>query len=317
VSSRNLAPVLIGALHVLGWGGLLVTTMPGGAATVFTVGLGATAYALGLRHAFDADHIATIDNTTRRLLAMGRPARNVGMWFSFGHSTVVVVLCVLLTVGLRTVASSLQDDGSVLHTWTGTVGPVVSGVFLLLIGATNLVTLVRGHSGHSHARGPVSALLSRIGAVIDRPSRMYVVGFLFGLGFDTATEIGLLALAGAASIGQVPWWAVLTLPVLFAAGMSLLDSAQGSMSRRAYSWRSAGGGLAIRRYDVVVTVVTVAAALLIGVVELAGVAATWQPLSALRVLGALDLEHAGFVLTGVLLATWLVAAGVTARAQRR
>jgi nickel/cobalt transporter (NiCoT) family protein len=323
--SRSLSPWLVGALHVLGWGGLLLVVLRGDGAhsgTAIGLGLGATAYALGLRHAFDADHIATIDNTTRRLLAADRPARNVGMWFSFGHSTVVMVLCVLLTLGLRTVASSLTDEHSSLHLWTGTIGPVVSGVFLLLIAATNLVGLVRrsrGAHGHSHAGGPVTALLERLGTVIDRPSKMYGVGFLFGLGFDTATEIGLLALAGAASVGQVPWWAVLTLPILFTAGMSLLDSAQGAMSRAAYGWRSAGAG-SVRRYDLIVTGVSVVAALTIGVVELAGVVSAWAPAgwasSWLRALGSVDINEAGFVLTGVLLVAWGIAAAVTARTQR-
>lgn len=327
------AVVIVGVLHVVGWGVLLILVMPmssptgGGAAagtTVFGVGLGATAYALGLRHAFDADHIAIIDNTTRRLLAEHRPARTVGLWFSLGHATIVTALSLLIAFGVRSVGADLADEGSVLHQWTSAVGPAVSGAFLLVIAGHNTAALLRRrrsrnhHHRHAGGGGPVSMLLRRFGAVIDRPSRMYVVGLLFGLGFDTATEVGLLALAGAASVGTGPWWAILVLPVLFAAGMSLLDSAQGIMSRYAYSWRATEVGTA-DRYDLVVTGVSIMAALGIAVVELAGFVADWLPVTTgwLGLLGSADLGTVGFVLTGALLAAWAVAAALARLARAR
>jgi len=297
---------VVGALHVLGWGALLLT-----AGSPLGVGLGVTAYLLGLRHAFDADHIAAIDNTTRQLLARGRRARGVGLWFSLGHATVVSVLCVLLALGVGALTTSLEDPDSPLQVWTGVIGPVVSGVFLLVIGAANILALRhRRRAGNHRHGGPAWALVGRLNAVIDRPSRMYVVGLLFGLGFDTATEIGLLALAGTAASRSVPWWTVLILPVLFAAGMSLLDSAQGAMSRRAYSWGTAGRESVVRRYDLLVTGVSIVVALVIGVAELAGVAlrSLPHPSGFARAVGELDLNALGLVLTGLLIVFWAGAA---------
>lgn len=300
------AAYVVGALHVLGWGALLLS-----AGSPLGIGLGVTAYLLGLRHAFDADHIAAIDNTTRQLLGRGRPARGVGLWFSLGHASVVSVLCVLLAFGVGALAAGISDPGSPLQVWTGVIGPVVSGVFLLVIAGANILALRRRRRPGDHRHGgPAWALVGRLDAVIDRPSRMYVVGLLFGLGFDTATEIGLLALAGSAASRAVPWWMILILPVLFAAGMSLLDSAQGAMSRRAYSWGSTGRERAMRRYDLLVTGVSIVVALVIGVAELAGVAlrSLPHPSGFARAVGELDLNALGFVLTGLLIVFWAAAA---------
>src|SRR5690606_4446754 len=131
------------------------------------LGVGITAYALGVRHAFDADHIAAIDNTTRRLIERGRPATTVGFWFSLGHSTVVVALCILLTLGITALGSALADDSSALRTWTGVIGPSVSGVFLLVIAAINIASL-RGR--HGHGGGPVLRMLGPFERAVDRPS---------------------------------------------------------------------------------------------------------------------------------------------------
>lgn len=306
---------VVAGLHVLGWGALLLT-----AVSPLGIGLGVTAYLLGLRHAFDADHIAAIDNTTRRLLARGRRARGVGLWFSLGHATIVSALCVLLALGVGALAKSLEDPGSPLQVWTGVIGPVVSGVFLLLIGAANILLLRHRRQTGSHRHGgPAWALLGRFDAVIDRPSRMYVVGLLFGLGFDTATEVGLLALAGTAASRAVPWSTILILPVLFAAGMSLLDSAQGAMSRRAYSWGAEGGESKVRRYDLLVTGASIVVALVIGVAELAGVAlrSLPHPGGIARALGELDLNVLGLVLTGALIVFWAGAVAWSGLERRR
>jgi len=291
--------VIVAALHVGGWGVLLATVLVPGAGVSSTaalgLGIGGTAYALGLRHAFDADHIAAIDNTTRRLVATGRTSSGVGLWFSLGHSSVVTALCVLVAVGVRGIDSLVSDPTSGLHRWTGVIGPTVSAVFLVAIAIANLVGLLRRRgASHTHG-GPVAALLGRLGVVADRPSRMFVVGLLFGLGFDTATEVGLLALAGTSAASR-DWWSVLALPVVFAAGMSFLDSAQGAMSRRAYT-----GG----RSTTVVTAVSIVAALIIAAVELAGVlSANLHVPAFLTGISGGDVASLGLWLTAVLLAAW-------------
>ncbi|KQM80601.1 HoxN/HupN/NixA family nickel/cobalt transporter [Agromyces sp. Leaf222] len=325
----------IAALHVLGWGVLLVAVVPAGiplgagdGTALVTLGVGLAAYTLGLRHAFDADHIAAIDNTTRRLAERGRPASTVGFWFSLGHSTIVLVLCVLLTFGVAAISASLADDSSALHTWTGVIGPTVSGVFLLVIAAVNIASLRArsrsdAHHGDHHHGGPVLRLLGPFERAVDRPSRMYGVGLLFGLGFDTATEIGLLALAGASTLAAVPWWAVLTLPVLFAAGMSAFDTAQGAVMRRAYAWQpDAGesGGRGIRNrdvgavYGVAMTVLSVVAAVVIALVQLSGVLVEnlglGDPFAWIASIGVDDL---GLLLTALLLATWAMVLIATRR----
>ena len=297
----------IALLHLLGWGVLVVFVIPagvplgGGSGALVTLGVGLTAYALGVRHAFDADHIAAIDNTTRRLTERGKPATTVGFWFSLGHSTVVVVLCILLTLGVSAIGASLADDSSALRTWTGVIGPSVSGVFLLIIAAVNIASLRRRHG---HVGGPVLRLLGPFEKAVDRPSRMYVVGLLFGLGFDTATEIGLLTLAGAATLAAVPWWAALTLPILFAAGMSAFDTSQGAVMRRAYTWHPGRRRIG-EVYAVAMTGLSIVAAVLIAIVQLADVLVANLGLGGpLPWLATIGIDDLGFVLTGLLLATW-------------
>jgi high-affinity nickel-transport protein len=307
----------IAVLHVLGWGVLVLLVIPsgiplggdGGTALV-TLGVGLTAYALGVRHAFDADHIAAIDNTTRRLVERGKPATTVGFWFSLGHSTIVVALCIALTLGITAIGTSLADDSSALRTWTGIIGPTVSGVFLLVIAAINIASLRRHHG---HAGGPVLRLLGPLEKTVDRPSRMYVVGLLFGLGFDTATEIGLLTLAGAATLVAVPWWAALTLPVLFAAGMSACDTTQGAVMRRAYGWQP-GRRRVGEVYAIAMTGLSIVAAVLIATVQLSDVLVANLGLGGpLPWLASVGIDDLGFVLTGLLLATWAAVLVVTRR----
>jgi high-affinity nickel-transport protein len=307
---------LIVVLHLLGWGVLALVVIPsgiplgGGSGTLVTLGIGFTAYALGVRHAFDADHIAAIDNTTRRLAERGRPASTVGFWFSLGHSTVVVVLCILLTFGIATVGSALADDSSALRTWTAVIGPTVSAVFLLVIAAVNIASLRRRHA---HAGGPILRLLGPFEKAVDRPSRMYVVGLLFGLGFDTATEIGLLTLAGASTLAGVPWWAALTLPVLFAAGMSAFDTSQGAVMRRAYAWHPGRPRIG-RLYGTAMTGLSVLAAVLIAVVQLAEVLVANLGLGGpLPWLATIGIDDLGIVLTALLLVTWVCVLLVTRR----
>jgi len=307
--------VAVVLLHVLGWGTLLLAAASGadaGGTTVLVLGL--TAYAFGLRHAFDADHIAAIDNTTRTLQARGLPAKTVGFWFSLGHSTVVFALCGLLAAGMGLVSTALADDGSLLHEITGVWGPTVSSVFLVVLAAFGFASLL-SHRDESHG-GPVWHALSKTQRVIDRPSRMYVVGLLFGLGFDTATEIGLLALAGGSAASGMPWWVALSLPTVFAAGMSMLDTAQGALAQRAYAYAPQAG----RRpgYARWMTAVSAVAALVVAVIQLSGLAADhFDVAGPVAWLASLDLEDFGIGLTAVLLGTWACVAVVTIVRRRR
>src|SRR3954465_8363430 len=315
-------------LHLAGWGVLALIVAPRhyllGSAGVYGVGLGVTAYTLGMRHAFDADHIAAIDNTTRKLLADGKRPLSVGFWFSLGHSSVVFTLCLLLGLGVRSLAGQVESDSSTLQRITGAIGVSVSGVFLYLIGIINLVLLVgiwkvfrRMRQGtfdeqqleaHLNNRGLLNRILSRTTGRITKPGQMYPIGLLFGLGFDTATEIPLLVLAGGAAAFALPWYAILTLPILFAAGMSLLDTIDGAFMNVAYGWAFARP---VRKvyYNLTITGLSVAVALIIGTIELVSILTdrldiTHGPLAAI---GGLDLNYVGFVIVGLFVLTWAVA----------
>jgi high-affinity nickel-transport protein len=316
-------------LHVVGFGTLALLVAPRhyalGGTTVFGVGLGVTAYTLGMRHAFDADHIAAIDNTTRKLMTDGgkRPV-SVGFWFSLGHSSIVFALCLLLGFGVRALAGAVTDDGSELHTLTGLIGTLVSGVFLVLIGILNLVVLrhiVRvfrqmRRGGFDEAelerrlaqRGFMNRLLGGLTRAVRRPWQMYPIGLLFGLGFDTATEVSLLVLAGGAAAFNLPWYAVLTLPVLFAAGMSLLDSIDGCFMNFAYGWAFAKP---VRKvfYNMTITALSVAVALVIGLVELVGLLADQLHVDSgpLAWIGAINLNVVGYAIVGLFVLTWAIA----------
>jgi len=318
-------------LHLAGWGTLALVVAPQhyrvGSAGVFGVGLGITAYALGMRHAFDADHIAAIDNTTRKLMADRQRPLSVGFWFSLGHSSVVFGLCLLLGIGVRALAGQVQDGGSALQRTTGLIGTTVSGVFLYLIGIINLVILVgivkvfrqmrRGTydeaalEQHLANRGLLNRILSGATRAVTRPWQMYPIGLLFGLGFDTATEVSLLVLAGGAAVFNLPWYAILTLPVLFAAGMSLLDTIDGCFMNVAYGWANARP---VRKvyYNIMITGLSVAVALIIGTIELISIVTekldiTTGPLAAI---GRLDLNHVGYVIVGLFVLAWVVAVAV-------
>ena len=225
-----LATVIVG-LHVVGFGLLAITAAQGltlGSGAVFGFALGITAYTLGARHAFDADHIAAIDNTTRKLVNEGRRPLSVGFFFSLGHSTIVFLLAALLAIGIRGLSGAVEDDSSALNQVTSAIGPSVAGVFLLLIGILNLIILVgivraflrmrRGEYDERElerqldSRGFMNRFYGRATRAVKKPWQMYPVGFLFGLGFDTATEIAVLATAGTATAGGLQFYAILSLP---------------------------------------------------------------------------------------------------------
>jgi high-affinity nickel-transport protein len=317
-------------LHVVGWVTLAAVARHSyqlGGSQVFGIGLGVTAYTLGMRHAFDADHIAAIDNTTRKLMAEGKRPVTVGFWFSLGHSTIVFVLCLLLAAGVRSLAGQLQDGGSSLHDVTGLIGTLVSGTFLYVLGIINLVILVgivkvfRGmrHGVYDEAaleeqlnnRGFMNRFLGGLTKSVSKPWHIYPIGVLFGLGFDTATEIGLLALAGGAAAFQLQWYAILTLPVLFAAGMSLLDSIDGCFMNFAYGWAFSRP---IRKvyYNITVTALSVAVALIIGTIELLGILSQKLSIHSGPVawVSGLDLNNVGFAIVGLFVVTWALALAV-------
>jgi high-affinity nickel-transport protein len=316
----------VGFLHVVGWGLLLGVVAPHGyevGGRLLGVGLGLTAYTLGMRHAFDADHIAAIDNTTRKLMSDGQRPMSVGFWFSLGHSSVVFVMVMGIAFGIRALANGVGNDSSRLQHLTGVWGTSISGVFLLLIGIINLVALIgilrvfrnmkRGNFDEAEldrqldSRGFLNRVLGRVTRTVTKAWHMYPVGFLFGLGFDTVTEIGLLVIAGGAVAASLPWYAVITLPVLFAAGMSLLDTIDGAFMNVAYGWAFARPVRKIY-YNITVTALSVAVALIIGMVELVGLLAdkagiTHGPLAAL---GNLDLEYVGYGIVLLFVLTWVL-----------
>jgi len=314
-------------LHIVGWGVLVGLVVPHGYAVggqLMGVGLGVTAYTLGMRHAFDADHIAAIDNATRKLMGQGRRPLSVGFWFSLGHSSVVFVMVSLLAFGVRTVAAQLGNDQSAVQRAASVWGTSVSGVFLILIGLVNLASLIgilrvfatmrHGHLDESaleeqlDRRGLLNRILRPVTKAVSKPWHLYPVGLLFGLGFDTVTEVGLLVVAGGAAAGRLPWWAILTLPVLFAAGMSLLDTIDGSFMNFAYGWAFSKP---VRKvyYNIIITGLSVAVALLIGGIELISVLTEKLNISTgvLAAIGSVDLNSVGYWIVGLFVATWALA----------
>jgi high-affinity nickel-transport protein len=317
----------IGLLHLLGWGTLIGIVAPAhyqlGDTGALGIAVGLLAYTLGMRHAFDADHIAAIDNTTRKLMAEGQRPMSVGFWFSLGHSTIVFALVLLIGLGIRAVAGQVGDESSVLQRTTGVIGVAVSGTFLMIIGLVNLVVLIgiiavfrRMRAGEFdeqaleaqlNNRGFMNRILSGATKTVRKPWNMYPVGVLFGLGFDTATEIGLLVLAGGAAAFSLPWYAVLTLPILFAAGMSLLDTLDGVFMNVAYGWAFARP---VRKvyYNITVTSLSVAVALVIGSIELISIVVdeagiTSGPLAAIA---AIDLTYLGYGIVAFFVVAWLI-----------
>ncbi len=322
-----MAAVVLG-LHALGLFLLFALVVPHhyrlGGSGVFAIGTGVTAYTLGLRHAFDADHISAIDNTTRKLMGEGKRPLSVGFWFSLGHSSVVFVLAFLFAAGARALAGPVTRSTSTLHSVTGLVGTGVSGAFLYLIAALNVVILIgilrvfremrggrydeRELEAQLNARGLMNRVFGRLTRTVTKPWQMYPVGLLFGLGFDTATEVALLFLAAGAAGAGLPFYAILCLPILFAAGMTLLDTIDGSFMNFAYGWAFSKP---VRKvfYNLTITGLSVAVALIIGTLELVGVAATqldaqgrfWTALE------HININTLGFIIAGTFAATWLIA----------
>ena len=291
--------------------------------TLFGWGTALLAYTLGMRHAFDADHISAIDNTTRKLMSEGQRPLAVGFFFSLGHSSVVAALAILLNFGIRAVGSQLKDEDSALHHYTGLIGLTVSGTFLMIIAILNLVILVsivgvflKMRKGlyneeelekHLNSRGLLMRFFGPIARRIDKSWKMYPLGILFGLGFDTATEIGLLVLAGSSVIAGLPWWAVISLPLFFAGGMSLLDTIDGSFMNFAYGWAFSKP---VRKvyYNIIITGLSVAVAFFVGGLEICQVIAQQLNLSGFfwDYALAFNLNSAGYFIVGAFVVVWSI-----------
>jgi len=308
-------------LHLVGWGTLLVY----GLSHPAFLALGGVAYTFGLRHAFDADHISAIDNTTRKLLQDKQRPMGVGFFFSLGHSTVVLLIAAGLGLAVRSIVQGVHSGQ--LKGFGSIVGTGVSGVFLLLIGIVNLVILVDivrvyrkmrsgtyDRHGLAHelvAGGLMTRVFGRLFNVIRHSWQMYPVGFLFGLGFDTASEVALLAISAGAAAQGLPFAAVLSLPIIFAAGMSGMDTLDGAFMAKAYSWAFASP---IRKvfYNLTVTGLSVFVALFVGLIEVAQIL-----IQVLGLRGApfdsvahVDFASIGLFIVGAFVVTWVVAFAV-------
>jgi nickel/cobalt transporter (NiCoT) family protein len=321
------------ALNAAGWALYVLVVMPHhidyrgyGGSRGLGVGLGVaiTAWFLGFRHAFDADHISCIDNTTRKLLADGRRPLGTGFFFSFGHSTIIVAVGVGITFAARAVFGAVVNPSSTYETAGGAAGTVVSASFLYLIAVLNLIVLSgifkvfremrRGQYDEAEleaqlqARGLMYRFFGRFMRSINHSWQLYFVGLVFGIGFDTATEVVLLAATAYAAIQGLPYYAVLALPALFSGGMMLFDTLDGCFMNFAYGWAFARP---VRKvyYNLVITGLSIGAAFIIGTIEILGVLTT-----DLRLHGAFwdavanfNINVAGFSIATLFVVVWAAA----------
>jgi len=313
-------------LHVVGFGVFLLFVVPGHYKGL-GIGVCVLAYTLGLRHAFDADHISAIDNTTRKLMNEGRRPVSVGYYFALGHSTIVVAIGVGIVVAERTVYNAVSHQGSALQQFGGVFGTLVSASFLFLIAVLNLIILagivrvfkMMRSGDYDEAelerqlenRGLLTRVFGRWMRSITREWQMYPVGVVFGLGFDTATEVALLATTALLASQSLPWYSIMCLPVLFTAGMLLMDTLDGCFMNVAYGWAFFNP---VRKvfYNLTITGLSVAVCLFVGTIEVLGLlpkelhltGPVWDHLA------GFDLNTAGFVIVGLFVATWVVALGV-------
>jgi nickel/cobalt transporter (NiCoT) family protein len=320
---------IVAFLHALGFGLLIYASTQHfgiGSKGALGIGTGVLAYTLGMRHAFDADHIAAIDNTTRKFMAEGKRPMSTGFFFSLGHSTIVFALTLLLGVGVHELGGQVSNAKSPLHQFGGLVGTLVSGSFLYLIAILNLIILVgivrlfitmrQGTFNdaeldkHLDARGFMMRFFGRFARSVDAPWKMYPIGVLFGLGFDTATEVAFLVLAGSKVASGLPLWALMSLPVLFAAGMSLLDTIDGSFMNFAYGWAFSKP---VRKvyYNIAITGLSVFVALYIGTLELMQVLTTQLHLNGglWNYAANFNINQAGLVIVAIFVGVWVIALG--------
>jgi len=317
------------ALHVIGFGVFIVFVVPYHYKGL-GIGVSVLAYTLGLRHAFDADHISAIDNTTRKLLNERRAIEgsrrplSVGYWFSLGHSTIVVAIGVGVVVAEKVVYGAVSNSHSGLEQFGGVFGTIVSASFLFLIAILNLVILAgimrvframrRGEFDEEElerqleSRGLMYRFFGGWMRSITREWQMYPVGVVFGLGFDTATEVTLLATTALLATQHLPWYSIMCLPILFTAGMALMDTIDGCFMNVAYGWAFLNP---VRKvyYNLAITGLSVAICFFIGTVEVLGLLPTelhlhgrfWDDMA------GFNINTAGFIIVGMFIVTWLAA----------
>jgi high-affinity nickel-transport protein len=326
---RQAAGILasIAALNLAGWGLFLLAILPHHvryAGLGVGIGVAFTAWTLGCRHAFDADHIAAIDNATRKLLADGRRPLGTGFWFALGHSSIMLVVGTGIALAARPVFHAVVNPHAAFEVAGGVAGTVLSAGFLWLIAAMNLVVMVGivrlfrsmrlgvysedELEAQLQARGLMYRFFGRWMRSIRRARQMFFVGFVFGIGFDTATEVVLLAGTAAAATQGLPIYAVLALPLLFAGGMTLFDSLDGVFMSTAYGWAFARPVRKIY-YNLTVTGLSVAVAFLIGGIEIVGLLATKLHLRGWfgSAMANFDLNTAGYLMVGLFVTVWAVA----------
>jgi high-affinity nickel-transport protein len=286
------------------------------------LGTALLAYGFGLRHAVDADHIAAIDNVTRKLMQEGRRPVSVGLFFALGHSAVVV----LAAAGIALSATALEGGFAQWKSVGGAVSTIVSATFLFAIAAMNLLifravwlTFRQVRRGRTYVEEDFDLLLNKRGVaarvfrplfrLITRSWHMFPLGFLFGLGFETATEVALLGMSTTEAAKGVSVWSVMVFPALFAAGMSLVDTTDGILMLGAYDWANVKP---IRKlyYNMTITLVSVVVAVLVGGIEALGLIGdqfemsgwVWDGVGALND----NFNNLGFIIIGVFIAAWLM-----------
>jgi len=317
----------VAALNALGWGTFALAALPHHlrfAGLGLGFGAALTAWTLGARHAFDADHIAAIDNTTRKLMADGRRPLASGFCFSLGHSCVVLLAGVAISFAARAVEGTVVRPSSGLAQAGGVAGTVISASFLWLIAALNVVVLAgvvrvvrRARAGgydesaleaQLQARGLMSRFFGRWMRTITSSGQLFFVGFAFGIGFDTATEVVLLGSAAAAATEGLPWYAVLALPLLFAGGMTLFDTADGLFMNTAYGWAFARPARKLY-YNIAVTTISIAVAFLVGALEIATLISSRLRLHGWlgSALESFNLDSAGYLMVALFVTVWAVA----------
>ncbi|MEO6957563.1 MAG: HoxN/HupN/NixA family nickel/cobalt transporter [Antricoccus sp.] len=286
------------------------------------LGVGLTAWTLGVRHAFDADHISAIDNTTRKLMADGQCPLATGFFFALGHSSIIVAVGVGLTIAAKAVFGAVVNPSSGYESTGGVIGTSLAALFLYLIAALNLVVLAgilkvfagmrRGDFDEEElerqlqARGLMYRFFGRLMRSITKTWHMFGVGVIFGIGFDTATEVLLLAATAAAATQGLPWYAVLSLPLLFAGGMTLFDTIDGCFMNFAYGWAFARPVRKIY-YNFIITGLSIAVAFLIGTIEILGLLGDKLHLqgSFWSFMGTFNINTAGFALAGLFVIVWI------------
>jgi nickel/cobalt transporter (NiCoT) family protein len=308
-------------LHVIGFGVFIVFVVPNHYKGL-GIGVSVLAYTLGLRHAFDADHISAIDNTTRKLMNEGKKPVSVGYFFSLGHSTIVIAIGAGIVIAEKSVYAAVSNGGSGLEQFGGIFGTIVSASFLYLIALLNVVILAgifgvfRKMRGGDFDEAELERQLENRGLMfrvfgkwmksITKEWQMYPVGVVFGMGFDTATEVALLATTALLATRSLPWYSIMCLPILFTAGMTLLDTLDGVFMNAAYGWAFFNP---VRKvfYNLAITGLSVFICFFIGTVEILSLLPTELHLkgSFWNYMATFNINSAGFVIVGVFIVTWV------------